>query len=49
MNRCFGVSIDDKGVVYSIHELATKSLKQKLEEKLNLTEKHEITNNGLLK
>ncbi len=42
INKCYGLSIDEKGVIYSVHELATESLKDKLEKKLNLSEKHEI-------
>ena len=42
-NKCYGFSYDDNGAVYSIHELALRSLKEKLKEKLNLEEKNFIT------
>lgn len=44
VNKCYGIAIDDKGVVYSIHQLAACSLKEKLKQNLNMKRKHAITN-----
>ena len=44
VNRCYGVSINEKeGLVYTVHELAFGNLKKKLQEKLPIETKHEIT------
>ena len=42
VNKCYGASIDEKGVLYTIHELAVCSLKEKMKEEMDLKEKNEI-------
>ena len=42
-NRCFGASLNNEGVLYTIHELAEFSLATKLKEKLSLQEKNKIS------